>query len=95
MDYSTNVQALGFLTSHPGAREALVDIVYDRFRPDSTPQETLAALTAAKMIAWDEGKPKGFLKRPPGWQLDKNGYSVLSALRKVEDSRKWKAERAG
>lgn len=93
MDYSTKVQALGFLSNHPGARDALVDVVYDRFRPEDIPHETLTALTSAGMIVWDAGKPKGLFKRPPSWQLDKNGYVVLSALRKVEDSRKWKSER--
>lgn len=94
MDYSTKVEALGFLSNNPGARDALVDVVYDRFQPDRIPQETLTALTSAGMIAWDAGKPKGLFKRPPNWQLDKNGYVVLSALREVEDSRKWKTERS-
>ena len=93
MDYNSKVQAIGFLSNHPGAREALVDVVYARFRPDDIPHETLIALTAAGMIVWDAGKPKGLLKRGPSWQLDKNGYAVLSVLRKVEDSRKWKTER--
>jgi len=93
MKFNTKLQALAFLSNHPGARDALVDVLYERLQADSIPAETLTALKAAEMIVWDAGTPRGFLKRSPGWILDRNGSAVLSALRSVEDPRKWKTER--